>query len=218
MRLLLLIPIVHAEADLGSLSGEVKQEYLQQHGLAKWEQHQTAIHGVWSAIEQLVGQVIEAMALPYPRIRLYQDGLADSGHETEIVQAVAAGGSRNHRLLLDLMHQGAQLMGTESADLLLREYAWHRTAPPAEGGAGETDAAREQGRKLLAERDRYIAQRIDSTLGVGEVGILFLGLVHSVEPLLPPDIQVKNLLPSLGALAPRQAENDHGNARRDDNG
>lgn len=202
-RLLLLIPIVHAEADLGSLSGPVKQEYLQQHGVAKWEQHQAAIHGVWAAIDQVVHQVIDAMALPYPSVRLYQDGLAESGREAEIVKAVADQGSRNHQLLLELMRKGARLMGTESPGLLVREYQLLHTTRPGQTGAGNPDAARDDGRQLLAERDGYIAQRINATLGAGEIGLLFLGLAHAVEPFLARDIQVKNLLPSLSALAPQ---------------
>ncbi len=209
MRLLLLIPIVHAEADLGSLSGTVKQDYLQQHGVAKWEQHQTAIHGVWAAIDQLVHRVVDAMALPYANVRLYQDGLAESGREAEMVQAVADQGSRNYQLLLELMRKGAQLMGTESPELLVREYELLRPTQLGPTGTGPPDAAREVARQLLAARDRYIAQRINATLGTGEVGLLFLGLAHAVEPFLARDIQVKNLLPSLSAMTLQQPTDDN---------
>ena len=202
LRLLLLIPIVHAEADLGSFSGAVKQDYLHQHGVTKWEQHQTAIHKVWTAIDQLVHQVIDAMALPYSRVRLYQDGLADSGREAEIVKAVADQGSRNYQLLLALMHKGAQVMGTESPGLLAKEYELLRLTRLDQTAAEKPDATRKDGRQLLAERDGYIAQRIDATLGADEIGLLFLGLAHAIEPFLARDIQVKNLLPSLSAIAP----------------
>jgi len=43
---------------------------------------------------------------------------------------------------------------------------------------------------LLAQRDRYIANRIDSTLVAGESGILFLGMLHSLSTLLAKDIRL----------------------------
>ena len=45
-----------------------------------------------------------------------------AGGKLEIVKELAKAGSRNHRLLLRLQERGAILMGTESADLLVREY------------------------------------------------------------------------------------------------
>jgi hypothetical protein len=44
--------------------------------------------------------------------------------------------------------------------------------------------------RLLKERDRHIAQRINTTLGAGETGILFLGMLHNLEGLLDQDIRV----------------------------
>ncbi len=202
MRLLILVPIIHTEQDMGSFSDQAKQEYVQKYGLAKWEQHLEVIHGLWTGIRQLIWQLIEALALPYERIRLYQDGLAECGREEELVKEVAGRGSKNHQLLLDLMQKGATLMGTESPGLLMQELTLVRAglaAPPVSEKA-DAAAAIDEGRKLLAERDHYIAQRINDTLCADEIGFLFLGLAHSVEALLHPDIQVKNLLPSLSAM------------------
>lgn len=60
--------------------------------------------------------------LPYPRVRLYQDGLPVCGREVEITTDLARAGSRNHQLLLRVMERDATLMGTESAELLVRDY------------------------------------------------------------------------------------------------
>lgn len=201
MRLLILVPIIHTEQDMGSFSDQAKQEYVQKYGLAKWEEHLQAIHGLWTGICQLVWQLIEALALPYERIRLYQDGLPECGREEELVKEVAGRGSKNHQLLLDLMQKGAVLMGTESPELLVQELTLLRAglaAPPVSEKADAAPAT-DEGRKLLAERDHYIAQRINDTLCADEIGFLFLGLAHSVEALLHPDIQVKHLMPSLSA-------------------
>ena len=43
---------------------------------------------------------------------------------------------------------------------------------------------------LLERRDRYVADRINRTLGAGETGILFMGMLHEVTRSLEPDIQV----------------------------
>lgn len=191
MPLLLLIPIVHTEQDLGSLAARIAEQQRQRHGAVKSEQHRQAILALWSSIREF----IESLDLPYERVRLYQDGLPDSRGAAEIVAQVAAQGSKNYQLLQDLMKKGAKLMGTESPRLLAHEYELHR-APDAPGKAA-TEPGADHSRQLLAERDLYIAQRINATLGADEFGLLFLGLAHSVEPNLRPDIQVKNLLPSL---------------------
>jgi hypothetical protein len=43
---------------------------------------------------------------------------------------------------------------------------------------------------LLQRRDQFIAQRINDTLKDGETGILFLGMLHSLERDLQPDVKV----------------------------
>jgi hypothetical protein len=43
---------------------------------------------------------------------------------------------------------------------------------------------------LIERRDRYVADRINRTLGAGETGILFMGMLHEVTRSLEPDIQV----------------------------
>lgn len=195
MRTLIVVPIIHAEQDMGSLLEQVKQEYVQRYGPAKWDEHLKTVHEVWTGIRQM----IEALELPYASVRLYQDGLPDCGREEDIVKEVAAQGSKNHQLLLALMEKGARLMGTEDSHLLVQEYQLLRGAlgaatPDKERGTVPPD---DQSRRLLAERDRAIANRINTTLRAGEIGLLFLGLAHSVEPLLDADILLRNLLPAL---------------------
>ena len=85
-------------------------------------------------------------------------------------------------------------MGTENPELLVQEYRLHTEAaatPPREAAEQEQDLTR----RLLAARDRHIAARINATLMADEIGLLFLGLAHSVEGLLDSDILVKTLLP-----------------------
>lgn len=194
MRLLIKIPIVHAAQDMGSLRARIRQEYIGRYGHEKWLEHLKSIDEIWDGIRQ----TIASLKLPCAAVRLYQDGLPVCGKETEIVRDVAEQGSKNHLLLLELMAQGAQLMGTEDPALLLKEYQLHQPGP-SDTQTNDDPTRQEQGRKLLMERDHYIAQRIHQTLLTNEIGLLFLGLAHSVEPLLHSDILVKNLRPSLSA-------------------
>ncbi len=192
MRTLLKIPIIHTAQDMGSLRDQTEQAYLDRFGHEKWLAHLKSIDEIWDGISQS----IISLELPCTAVRLYQDGLPVCAKEAEIVRDVARQGSKNHRLLLDLMAQGARLMGTEDANLLLREYQLHQPRP-AQPGANDEQLLRAQGRELLLLRDRFMAQRINETLLTNEIGLLFLGLAHDIEPLLNPDILVRNLLPGL---------------------
>ena len=196
MRTLIKIPIIHTEQDMGSLREQTKQEYLVRYGHEKWVEHLKSIDGIWLGISQAIG----LLELPCASVRLYQDGLPLCGKEADIVRDVAAQGSKNHGLLLELMAQGARLMGTEDPALLLQEYQFHQLVSHAPNQAQEQQRL-EQSRKLLLERDRFIAERINQTLLTGEIGLLFLGLAHCVETLLSADILVRNLLPSLNGQA-----------------
>ena len=192
MRTLIVIPVIHTEQDMGSLREEIKQEYVTRYGDQKWTEHLKSIDQVWSGIRQMIA----ALALPYTRVRLYQDGLPLCGKEAGIVNEVAAQGSQNHQLLVELMAPGAQLMGTEDPSLLLQEYQLLQSALGGEK-RGHENLQQEQSRRLLAQRDRFIAGRINATLLASEIGLLFVGMAHSVEPLLERDILTRHLLPSL---------------------
>jgi hypothetical protein len=144
---------------------------------------------LWTRIEQ----AIESLALPYKRVRLYQDGLPVCGREVEIATELAKAGSRNHGLLLRLREKGATIMGTESSELLVEEYQLIKE----DFASGKPRVAtREEPRRkalrdsLLKRRDEYIARRVNETLGAGETGLIFLGMLHSVGSWLDKDIRV----------------------------
>jgi hypothetical protein len=140
-----------------------------------WKQ----IEGVAAGLEITAGAVL-----------VYQDGLPVCGREREIVSELAGAGSRNHRLLLDLQARGATLMGTESPELLVEEYQL-ATAAFASGTALKGDRRQQELRdSLLEKRDRFIARRINTTLGAGESGILFLGMLHQAAKYLDSGIDV----------------------------
>ena len=194
MRTLVWVSVVHAEADLGSLTDAVRREYSA--GGLGWAEHQQAIASFWEAIRTATN----GLGLDPHAVRLYQDGLPICEREDEIVRAMARAGSPNHAILLDWMDRGATLMGTESPELLREEYRIFRQL----FGANETrpidrPALQARSRDILARRDAFIACRITDTLRPGETGLLFLGLLHSLEGLLPGDIRIVRI----GGVAPR---------------
>lgn len=192
IRELIWVPILHTQADMGSVSESLRSLYSQRLGEREWERHVEVVADMWRGIHDK----IEQLDLDYARLRLYQDGLPNCGREYEIVRDLAEVGSQNYQLLIELMERGAELTGTESADLLLKEYELvQETLDSLESGDSRSlgEAHRNRREALLRERDRYIARRIDETLHQGETGLIFLGLLHSLHDDLPQDIQLVSL-------------------------
>ena len=194
MKRLVVIPVVHDLADLGSLAESVRARYLAEFGAAGWERRQRAVESLWKTIRR----AIDAMPLDFARVRIYQDGLPLCGKEELIVRELAGAGSLNHQLVLELMGRGAAIVGTEDPHLLLREYQFQRRQAVAESDAGPPLApsparAADEAAGLLEARDRFIAQRIEATLEEGETGLLFLGAAHRLGTMQSSGIDVTTL-------------------------
>lgn len=198
MRRLIYVPIIHTEADMGTMSKSLKREYIKSFGADKWEQHVRIVNGLWRGIETKLSR----LKLQYELVKIYQDGLPNCGKELEIVTTLAKKGSKNHQLILKLANKGARLVGTEDPVLLLEEYKYiHKSLQmgetPASGGLSQqydTKVAFQAVDTFLERRDEYISRRIDQTLENGETGILFLGMMHRVDEKLPPDIKTAFLI------------------------
>ena len=186
VRRLIVVPIVHTSADLGSLAEAVRAHHERQGGLSAWERREQTVEQLWRAIPRK----IDALGLDYGLVLLYQDGLPVCDHELEIVRELAAAGSLNHQLLLELIGRGATLMGTEDPQLLIREYHLHRRQLGNAAGQGSQPG---EAAELLDLRDRAIARRIAETLGPEQVGLLFLGAAHSCDALRAAGLAVEPL-------------------------
>jgi hypothetical protein len=185
-RKLVYLPIIHTAADMGTLGASIRGMKLSTLGRQGLKQNAAVVDKMWEELERVVSN----LPVPPGTVRVYQDGLPVSGHEQEIVSELAAAGHRNHGLLLKLQARGATLMGTESPELLVEEYQL-ATAAFACGASARTEVRQKQLRDtLLEKRDRYIGDRINRTLGAGESGILFMGMLHQVTRYLDPDIAV----------------------------
>lgn len=201
-RALIHIPIVHAPVDMGGLAEPIRKIKIGKLGRQGWKSNVASIEQMWKEIRRRV----EQWDLPYPRVRVYQDGLPVCGHEVEIVSDLAKAGSPNHLLILYLLKKGAVLTGTESAEILLEEYGLAKMVLAAKTEEEARTIAEQQRRMsddLLQRRDEFIAKRINETLRAGETGILFLGMLHDLGDRLAPDIRVSHLdHPSLRAGKP----------------
>jgi hypothetical protein len=184
-RRLYYFPILHSRADLGGFEDRVSARAIERMGREKWEAQCRSIEQGWIGIEQ----VIERLDLRYEACRLYQDGLPICGKELRIVTDLAEAGSRNYELLLALHAKGAVLMGTESLELLLDEYLLIKNYLDQDKNT-DMQEMEQKGADLLRQRDKFIAERINDTLKVGESGLLFLGLLHSLAGNLADDIRL----------------------------
>ena len=87
-------------------------------------------------------------------------------------------------------------MGTESSELLFKEYRYIKSALESKKHPQRfwrTLWRFVAARRLLLERDRFIAHRICDTLSDGETGILFMGIQHRVDRYLPKNLSVQYL-------------------------
>ncbi len=189
-RVLNYFPIVHSQSEMGSLGQAIMKVTQQKFGKRAWQDKVDLVSRFWCCIEDVV---FKNLALPYSRTRVYQDGLPVCDKVEKIVEEIAGMGSQNHRLLLRLKENGATIMGTESAELLIEEYRLAKNilevndARKAVKIEAQQKAASE---RLLEQRDSFIAARIAQTLQAGETGVLFLGMLHNPVAGLPSDIQV----------------------------
>ena len=195
MRSLIWIPIVHSPEDLGNLRDAIHDTYVQHRGQTEWDAYLKNVDKLWKAIRLM----LDDLGLDWSHVRLYQDGLPVCDHVQAIVRELAQKGSDNHQLLVSLVERGAQLTGTESPELLIAEYEFNRRIL-GEAGSSQSPAThlpriQRQARQLLDDRDRFIASRIAETLGPHEQGLIFLGMLHSLDGRLARDIKLTMLRP-----------------------
>jgi hypothetical protein len=178
------------------MGDEIRRRFQEVFGADEWIRRFASVEAMWDGLHHKLG----ALALPWSRTRLFQDGLPVCGHERKIVEELATKGSHNHKILLALIEKGATLMGTERAELLVKEYRRiQRLVQVSREGApdGLLEELRREGDQSLRDRDAFIAERIDTSLEEGETGILFLGLLHRVDELLEGRFEVRHVIHSL---------------------
>lgn len=191
MRTLIYVPVIHTSADLGSLAGDVTQRGISDLGEDLWKEHKRIVEDFWKVVSNYFDS-IDAFGM-----KIYQDGMIAEGEIGEkIVEESRKKGSKNYELVSRLFKKGAILVRTENFHLvkeecdMLRDITQSRSIFQKLLGFIKYKLVKI---RLLNQRDRFIAQRIDETLGPKETGILFIGALHGVKNLLAQDIQIKEV-------------------------
>ena len=192
MKKLIYIPIIHNQADLGSVSTQLSLEGEKKYGIGSWKNHLEMVDKSWENTESEISELI--LNVPYNEIRIYQDGLPVTGEiGLKIVKETAANGSKNYAIIDNLVNKGAILETAENKELLLKEYSLLSNISKAESPESILKAYliyEEMANELLQDRDKHIAYQINTTLNSGETGIAFFGAAHSIIDKLQKEIEV----------------------------
>ena len=176
---------------MGGISSTIDKRSAEVCGRKRWEKHKQTVTAFWDQIEGYFKK------LDARNLKIYQDGLmADGELGIKIIREVAGQGSRNYRIVLDLINNGGEIRKTEDIALLKEEYArilklaqskslWERTTAYI-GYKVHKD-------QLMEKRDRFIAKTINETLKEEERAVLFIGAFHDVLPHFARDIAVEEI-------------------------
>ncbi len=183
MRRLIYIPIVHTDADMGSLASTLEQSTAALCGKERWERHKATAAKFW----QMVSDYLET--LDVKNLKVYQDGFVSDGNPgKKIIEEGVRRGSKNYEIILNLLNRGAEVISTEDMALLQEEYRYISQIIKAETPSQRKLAYKEyESRKsqLTIERDNFIARTINETLEDGEWGSYSWGLTMMSFLILP---------------------------------
>ncbi|TET10765.1 hypothetical protein E3J84_03670 [Candidatus Aerophobetes bacterium] len=191
MKKLLYVPIIHIEADLGRVAPIIDKRSSQMCGKERWTQHKKSVLGFWDSIANFFAH------LRASNLKIYQDGLMIDGEiGKKIIEEGASKGSKNHKIVLELMEKGAKIMKTEDLSLLKEEYNSIIKLSQTKSFLEKMlvyIGYKLRKNPLMEKRDKFIAERINETLKDGEAGVLFVGAYHNVLPRISKDIIVYEL-------------------------
>ena len=191
MRRLLYVPLIHDEADMGSVGDALGQRSTESFSKQRWTLHSEVMNKFWESV------AAHLRTLDPHRLKIYQDGLPSDGPlGRQIVEEAAQRGSKNYRLVLELLERGAELRKAEDPRLLLQERSNILQLVDQSGHRKTSQEAQQYRRQrdhIMMERDKLIAKAINATLKEGEIGVLFLGAFHEVPGQLASDISVEAL-------------------------
>jgi len=191
MRKLLYVPVIHVDSDLGSIAPAIDKRSTQICGRERWERHKQTVSTFWDNIEEYFKN------LNADNLKIYQDGLmADGKLGQKIIEEGTQKGSRNYRIVLELIRRGAEIRKTEDVALLKEEYNRILKLAQSKSLWARTTAYigyRFHKDRLMEKRDRFIADTINQTLKAGETGALFIGAYHDVLSLLADNIAIEEV-------------------------
>ena len=180
MARLIYVPVVHSTAEMGSAAPAYKAAFVARHGEGKWAERSAKFDVIWRAI----ADAIKALWLDLRRVKLYQDSLPVSGKRWHTFRTWRPWGVRT-----------INFWSASCAEVPCLLALSRRSCSSTNTGCFKSPEERTDviAAALLEARDRFIAERIDATLGDGEDGILFIGALHKVAKFLPQRIRVEYL-------------------------
>lgn len=191
VRTLIYVPVIHSSADLGSLAGDITRRGISDLGEDFWKKHQKTVEVFWDVILNYFDSI------DVSGMKIYQDGMIAEGEVGEkIVEEGRSNGSKNYELVSRLLKKGAILVRAENFHFIKEEYDRLRAITRSNSISQKLLGFMRYKlvkTRLLNQRDRFIAQRINETLGPEETGVLFIGASHGVKNLLAQDIQIKEV-------------------------
>ena len=189
MRKLLYVPVIHEAADLGSISFAADEKGQNTFGHIRWARHKEIVKSFWEKIADYFKDIDAA------GLEIFQDGLPVDGEiANKIIHEGAKRGSRNYRIVLDLINRGGVIKKTEDVELLQKELIrTKQLTGKAPHGKEDLDTSKDlaSGDQLMADRDRFVAHSINETLE--RRGVLFMGAFHRVPVYFDKDIEVLEL-------------------------
>ncbi len=188
MRTLIYVPIIHTNADLGSLAEDMTKRAIADLGEELWWRHRKTVDVFWNVISNYFD------SMNIEDVKVYQDGMMTEGEVARaIVDEGVKSGSKNYKLVSKLLSKGAILVKTEDFNLVKKErdklQALIQKKPIINKLFAYARYTLTKDR-LLRKRDKFIAKSIDKTLCHGEKGILFIGAYHNIKKWLPKSIQI----------------------------
>ena len=195
IKLLIYVPILHTQKEAGEILRSLKGDEAERPTDTLLAEQEKSIKEMWDGIYEK----IQKTNISYRSMRIYQDAMPVCGREKEIAEKLARKASRNHQLILDLLKKGANLEGTEDPDLLIEEYdnlsqLIGKASVSIQSYRDSLNKYKENGVKLMKQRDAFIAERIISTLKEGETPLVFMGVRHELEKLLQPDFVINYII------------------------
>ena len=173
---------------MGSVAPTLSESAAAVLGKELWHRHQETVSGFWHSIAGFFN------SLEVSGFKVYQDGLVAGGEDgLRIVSEGVRNGSANYSIISGLLAKGAVLIKTEDILLVKREHTYIIKLANAKSILEREVAAlryKLAQRRLLEERDDFIARAIGGTLKEGETGLLFIGAYHDALRKLPADIRV----------------------------
>jgi hypothetical protein len=187
---LLIIPVVHNEEELGSLKENISRLKEEKLGAEEHKRQVEQVHEFWENVSALISEI---MQITDPeKIQVYQDGLPAGGElGKKIVYECAGNKITNYRIIAGMLDRGAEIEQTESPRYIKEEYEIIKKIFSAESAEEQKRMSlqyTERLHELGILRDKYIADRINTSLKDGFTGVIFIGATHNIIPNLSKNI------------------------------